>query len=112
MGVPPQEDEGAVRRRTVSQSSMPGLIGAAAGTCWASSLWACPPNRTRRRSLAHRAIVIERARLYERRGRNFLDLFIVGMSLAAVIVVDQPSGVVRIMRAIRVVRLFGRLPGP
>ena len=34
----------------------------------------------------------------------------VGMSLLSLVVTDEPTGVVRVMRALRVLRIFGRLP--
>ena len=39
----------------------------------------------------------------------WLDVFVVGMSLASVVLTDEPTGIVRIMRALRVLRIFGRL---
>ena len=34
----------------------------------------------------------------------------VGMSLLSLVVTNEPTGVVRVMRALRVLRIFGRLP--
>ena len=52
-------------------------------------------------------------------GGNRLSLFVcslahtrvqVGMSLLSLVVTDESTGVVRVMRALRVLRIFGRLP--
>jgi hypothetical protein len=40
---------------------------------------------------------------------NILDTFIVAMSVMSLIVTNQPTGIVRILRALRVIRLFGRV---
>jgi hypothetical protein len=40
---------------------------------------------------------------------SILDTFIVAMSLMSLIVTNQPTGIVRILRALRVIRLFGRV---
>jgi len=40
---------------------------------------------------------------------SILDAFIVGMSVLSLIVTNQPTGIVRILRALRVIRLFGRI---
>mmetsp|Transcript_37891 Transcript_37891/g.100841 ORF Transcript_37891/g.100841 Transcript_37891/m.100841 type:complete len:203 (+) Transcript_37891:523-1131(+) len=40
---------------------------------------------------------------------NWLDVFIVTMSILSLIVTNQPTGIVRILRALRVIRLFGRV---
>ena len=40
---------------------------------------------------------------------SLLDAFIVAMSLMSLIVTNQPTGIVRILRALRVIRLFGRV---
>jgi hypothetical protein len=42
-------------------------------------------------------------------GWSLLDAFIVAMSLMSLIVTNQPTGIVRILRALRVIRLFGRV---
>ena len=39
----------------------------------------------------------------------WLDMFVVGMSLASLFLTNEPTGIVRVMRALRVLRLFGRL---
>ena len=41
--------------------------------------------------------------------RSWLDTFIVGMSLMSLIVTNEPTGIVRVLRALRVIRLFGRI---
>ena len=40
--------------------------------------------------------------------RSWLDSFIVGMSLLSIAVTNEPTGFVRVLRALRVIRLFGR----
>ena len=40
---------------------------------------------------------------------SLLDTFIVAMSVMSLIVTNQPTGIVRILRALRVIRLFGRV---
>ena len=39
----------------------------------------------------------------------WLDMFVVSMSLVSLVVTNEPTGVARVMRALRVLRLFGRL---
>ena len=39
----------------------------------------------------------------------WLDMFVVGMSLVSLVLTNEPTGIARIMRALRVLRLFGRL---
>ena len=41
-------------------------------------------------------------------GRSWLDSFIVIMSLLSIVVTNEPTGFVRVLRALRVIRLFGR----
>ena len=39
----------------------------------------------------------------------WLDMFVVGMSLVSLVLTNEPTGIARVMRALRVLRLFGRL---
>ena len=39
----------------------------------------------------------------------WLDMFVVGMSLISLVLTNEPTGIARVMRALRVLRLFGRL---
>ena len=42
--------------------------------------------------------------------QNWLDVFVVSMSVLDMAVKSVPSWLVRLMRALRVIRLFGRVP--
>ena len=41
---------------------------------------------------------------------SWLDMFVVSMCIASLIISDEHTGFVRIMRAFRVLRLFGHIP--
>ena len=48
-------------------------------------------------------------RPFIRNAWNILDTFIITMSLISTVITNEPTGIVRILRALRVIRLFGRV---